>query len=144
MIDSLTLHLFNAAADAPVAGAEGGGDAGGSAIFMLLMFGLLALFIFATWRRNRKMRQDVQQANEGAVIGAEVVTAGGIVGHVVSRDDERQRITLEFTGGDRMDFLLQAVQQIIEPAPGQESGTDSMNQDQTDTDPTAPDNSDPR
>ena len=96
MIDSLILHLSTVASETPVAGATGG-EAGGSAIFMLLMFGLLALFIFATWRRNRKMREDVRQANEGAVLGAEVVTAGGIVGRVVGRDDERQRITLEFT-----------------------------------------------
>lgn len=143
MIDSLTLHLFTVAANAPVAGGEAG-EAGGSAIFMLLMFGLLALFIFATWRRSRKMREDVRKANEGAVVGAEVVTAGGIVGRVVSRDDERQRITLEFSNGDRIDFLLQAVQQVVEPVPGQESDIDALDQDQTDTDPTAPDNSDPR
>lgn len=143
MIDSLILHLSTVASETPVAGATGG-EAGGSAIFMLLMFGLLALFIFATWRRNRKMREDVRQANEGAVLGAEVVTAGGIVGRVVGRDDERQRITLEFTNGDRIDFLLQAVQQIVEPAPGQQSEIDPSEHDQTDTDPTAPDNSDPR
>jgi preprotein translocase subunit YajC len=143
VIDSLTPHLSTVTADAPVAGGEGG-EAGGSAIFMLLMFGLLALFIFATWRRSRKMREDVRKANEGAVVGAEVVTAGGIVGHVVSRDDERQRITLEFSNGDRIDFLLQAVQQIVEPAPGQVSETDVMDHDQSDTDPTAPDNTDPR
>ncbi|RJN31284.1 preprotein translocase subunit YajC [Nesterenkonia natronophila] len=143
MIDSLTPHLSTVTADVPIAGGEGG-EAGGSAIFMLLMFGLLAVFIFATWRRSRKMREDVRKANEGAVVGAEVVTAGGIVGHVVSRDDERQRITLEFSNGDRIDFLLQAVQQIVEPASGQVSETDMMDQDQSDTDPTAPDNTDPR
>ncbi len=143
MIDSLTLHLFPVAANTPVAGGEGG-EAGGSAIFMLLMFGLLALFIFATWRRSRKMREDVRKANEGAVVGAEVVTAGGIVGRVISRDDERQRITLEFSHGDRMDFLLQAVQQVIEPDPDLAADIDALDPDQTDTDPTAPDNSDPR
>ncbi|TLP79540.1 preprotein translocase subunit YajC [Nesterenkonia sphaerica] len=143
MIDSLTLHLSTVTAAAPVAGAEGG-EAGGSAIFMLLMFGLLALFIFATWRRSRKMREDVRKANEGAVVGAEVVTAGGIVGRVVSRDDEHQRITLEFSHGDRMDFLLQAVQQVVEPAPGQRPETDVTEADQPDIDPTAPDSTDPR
>lgn len=115
-----------------------GGDAAGTPIFMILMFGLLALFIFATWRRSRKMRDDVRKANEGAVLGAEVVTAGGVVGRVVHRDDERQRITLEFSTGDRADFLLQAVQQIIEPV------EQAPETDRPDTDPTAADDSDPR
>lgn len=118
--------------------AGGGGDAGeGSSIFLILMFGLLALFIFATWRRGRKMRDEARKANEGAVIGAEVVTAGGVVGRVVGRDDERQRITLEFSTGDRADFLLQAVQQITEPVEPEIEEPDS-------TDPTSTDDTDPR
>ncbi|WP_157984032.1 preprotein translocase subunit YajC [Nesterenkonia muleiensis] len=123
-----------------------GGDAAGgegTPIFMILMFGLLALFIFATWRRSRKMREDVRKANEGAVLGAEVVTAGGIVGRVVHRDDERQRLTLEFSNGDRADFLLQAVQQIIEPVE-QEPDVDQLDTDQPDADPTAADDTDSR
>lgn len=86
---------------------------------MLLMLGVLALLVFMTFRRGRKMRQAQQQAHTGAVIGAEVVTAGGVVGTVVARDEERQRITLEFSNGTRIDFLLAAVQQVTEPAPGQ-------------------------
>lgn len=104
---------------------------------MILMFGLLGLFVFATWRRGRKMRDDARKANEGAVIGAEVVTAGGMVGRVVSRDDEKQRVTLVFSNGDQADFLLQAVQQVIEPVEPEIDEPDS-------TDPTAADDTDPR
>lgn len=86
---------------------------------LLVMFGLIALFMIFTLRRGRKMREAQRDAHSGAVVGAEVITAGGLVGTVVHRDEERQRITLEFSTGDRADFLLGAVQQVTEPAPGQ-------------------------
>lgn len=87
---------------------------------MFVMLGMLALLIFMTFRRSRKARQSQQEAHTGAVVGAEVVTAGGMVGTIVSRDEETQRIVLEFSNGDRVDFLLVAVQQILTPAPGQQ------------------------
>ncbi|WP_150462532.1 preprotein translocase subunit YajC [Nesterenkonia ebinurensis] len=135
MIDSLTLHLHTLTR-APLAGGEGGEAAGdGSAIFLILMFGILLLFVVTTWRRSKKMRADARQAHSNAVVGAEVVAGGGIVGRVVSRDEEKQRVTLEFSDGHRADFLLQAVHQVIEPAPGsQEPGND----------PTAADGNEPK
>ncbi|NLS08734.1 preprotein translocase subunit YajC [Nesterenkonia sp. MY13] len=111
---------------APVANGEGGGDAGaeGSGFLMIIMLGILVLFIVMTFRRSRKLRQQQQQATSTAVVGAEVITAGGIIGKVVARDEERQRITLEFSNGDRMDFLLGAVQQVTERAPGDKPSSD--------------------
>ncbi|GAA1817732.1 preprotein translocase subunit YajC [Nesterenkonia flava] len=85
---------------------------------LLILFGILVLFMVLTFRRGKKMRDEQNNARAGAVIGAEVVTAGGLVGTVVGRDEERQRITLEFSTGDRADFLIGAVQQIIQPAAG--------------------------
>ncbi len=88
---------------------------------LLIMLGILVLFMILTFRRGRKMREQQKQAHSAAVVGAEVVTAGGLVGTVVQRDEARQRITLEFSGGGRADFLIGAVQQVTEPAPGQQT-----------------------
>nr|WP_232532875.1 preprotein translocase subunit YajC [Nesterenkonia alkaliphila] len=99
------------------------------------MFGILLLFIITTWRRSKKVRESAQQAHAGAVVGAEVVAGGGVVGRVVSRDEEKQRVTLEFSDGHRADFLLQAVVQVTEPAPGHQ---------EPDTDPTAADGTEPK
>lgn len=102
----------------------GAGDPAGGGILMIVMIGMLALLVFMTFRRSRKARQAQQEAHAGAVEGAEVVTAGGMVGTIVQRDEESQRIVLEFSTGDRADFLLVAVQQVLTPAPGQQPSTD--------------------
>nr|WP_255727583.1 MULTISPECIES: preprotein translocase subunit YajC [unclassified Nesterenkonia] len=80
------------------------------------MIAILAIFMFLTFRRGKKMRDEQTKARGGAVVGAQVVTAGGMVGTVVSRDEEAQRLTLEFSSGDRVDFLIGAIQQVVEPA----------------------------
>lgn len=108
------------------AGGEAGEPAGGS-ILMFVMLGMLVLLVFMTFRRSRKARQAQQEAHSGALVGAEVVTAGGMVGTVVARDEERQRVVLEFSNGDRVDFLLVAVQQVLTPAPGHQQPTDETN-----------------
>ncbi|GAB3844722.1 preprotein translocase subunit YajC [Nesterenkonia populi] len=114
---------------------DGNGDPAGNVAgdpFIWIMLGLLVLFMVFTFRRGKKMRDQQQQAHAQATVGAEVVTAGGIVGTVVHRDEERQRLTLEFSSGNRADFLLGAVQQILEPAASEQT------EDPTDDDPSRP------
>lgn len=103
------------------------GEPAGGGILMIVMLGMLVLLVFMTFRRSRKARQAQQEAHAGALVGAEVVTAGGMVGTIVSRDEETQRVVLEFSNGDRVDFLLVAVQQILTPAPGQQQPSDEAN-----------------
>ncbi|MDO5492472.1 MAG: preprotein translocase subunit YajC [Nesterenkonia sp.] len=93
-----------------------GGTTGGFDPFLLIMFAIMVIFVIVIMRRGKKMRDKQLDAMSGAVIGAEVLLAGGMVGTVVGRDEERQRLTVEFSSGDRVDFLLQAVQQVLEPA----------------------------
>ena len=109
--------LFSAqTADAQIL-AQGGGEAGGGGeIFMLILLGIMVLFMVMTFRRGKKMRDAQAAAVSGAVVGAEVMTAGGMIGTVVARDEERQRITLEFSSGDRADFQVGAGQHVIKPA----------------------------
>lgn len=92
---------------------------------LLIMIAILVLFMFLTFRRGKKMRDQQKEAHASAVVGAEVVTAGGMVGTVVDRDEARQRITLEFSTGDRADFLIGAVQQVSQPAAGQQTSEDT-------------------
>ncbi|MGJ9371651.1 preprotein translocase subunit YajC [Nesterenkonia sp. CF4.4] len=101
---------------AQLSAAEGGGDRPALDPFLLIMIAILAVFMFLTFRRGKKMRDEQNKARGGAVVGAQVVTAGGMVGTVVSRDEEAQRVTLEFSSGDRVDFLIGAIQQVVEPA----------------------------
>lgn len=105
-----------------LAGGEGGGG-GSPDILLLLMLLVLAVFVVMTIRRGKKMRDAQVSAMSGAVPGAEVSTAGGMVGTVVSRDEEKQRLTLEFSSGHRADFTFGAVQQILHPAPSAEDPT---------------------
>ncbi|MBO0595983.1 preprotein translocase subunit YajC [Nesterenkonia sp. E16_7] len=95
---------------------EGGGTGPALDPFLLIMIAILVIFMVLTFRRGKKMRDEQTKARGGAVVGAQVVTAGGMVGTVVSRDEEAQRVTLEFSSGDRVDFLIGAIQQVVEPA----------------------------
>ncbi|GAB3178560.1 hypothetical protein GCM10027060_04610 [Nesterenkonia halophila] len=101
--------------------AGGAGGAGGFDPFILIMIAILAIFMILTFRRGKKMKDAQAAAVSGAVVGAEVATAGGMVGTVVLRDEERQRVSLEFSSGDRVDVQLAAVQHVLTPAPSPEA-----------------------
>lgn len=113
-------HIFSI-----IAQGDGGSPAGGIGDpLLLILLGMLGLLVFLTFRRGRKMRRQQQEAHSSAVVGAEVVMAGGVVGTIVARDEEQQRVTLEFSNGDRVDFLIGAVQQVLTQAPGQRPAAD--------------------
>lgn len=101
---------------AQVSASGGTGSAPGFDPLLLIMIAILVIFMVLTFRRGKKLRDEQSKARGGAVVGAQVVTAGGMVGTVVSRDEEAQRVTLEFSSGDRVDFLIGAIQQVVEPA----------------------------
>ena len=108
--------LYAQTTAAQILAGGGGGAAGGGEFFMLALLGIMLIFMVMTFRRGKKMRDAQAAAVSSAVVGAEVMTAGGMIGTVVSRDEERQRLTLEFSSGDRADFQVAAVQHVIEPA----------------------------
>lgn len=101
---------------AQVLAAEGTAATPGFDPLLLIMIAVLIIFMILTFRRGKKLRDEQSKARGGAIVGAQVVTAGGMVGTVVSRDEEAQRVTLEFSSGDRVDFLIGAIQQVVEPA----------------------------
>ena len=89
--------------------------AGGTNVFMLVMFAALALMLFLSFRRAKKAQQQAAQMRSRLTPGMEVMTAAGIFGTVVAVDEPNQRVTLETSPGTRLDVHLQGVANIVEP-----------------------------
>ncbi|MDO5633610.1 MAG: preprotein translocase subunit YajC [Micrococcus sp.] len=83
--------------------------------FLLMMFAILALLLFFTFRRGRKAQQEQTQMRESLAPGVEVMTGAGIFGTVRSLDMENQRVTLEVSPATYMDVHLQAIARVDKP-----------------------------
>lgn len=79
------MNLFETTAHA-AEGAAPPGDAG--LINLLFLGGFVLIFYFLLWRPQSKRRKEHQQLMAGLSKGDEVVTAGGIVGHVNKVEDD--------------------------------------------------------
>jgi preprotein translocase subunit YajC len=76
---------------------------GGSPIFLLLMLGAFVVLFILPQRRRRKQVEAVQSALS---VGDHVQTIGGIMGQVVSMDDDS--VVLEVESG-RLRFARRAI-----------------------------------
>lgn len=90
-------------------------EGGGGSMFLLLMFGVMALLLFFSFRKARKAQQAQTKMRTELTPGVEVMTGSGIFGHVVAVNQDSQRVTIEVAPGTHMDVHLQAVAQIVEP-----------------------------
>lgn len=54
----------------------------------LVMFAVLAVFIFLTWRSSRKRKEAAEAAKEQFVVGAEVMTNYGLFGTIKAIDGD--------------------------------------------------------
>ena len=88
---------------------------GGGSLLMLIAFALLAVMLFLSFRKGKKMQQQQAQMRSTLAPGVEVMTGAGIFGTVVAVDTEGQRVTLETAPGTRMDVHLQGVTTVVEP-----------------------------
>lgn len=88
---------------------------GGGSMLMLIAFALLAVMLFLSFRRGKKMQQQQAQMRSTLAPGVEVMTGAGIFGTVVAVDTEGQRVTLETAPGTRMDVHLQGITTVVEP-----------------------------
>ncbi|OFR90332.1 MULTISPECIES: preprotein translocase subunit YajC [Micrococcus] len=98
-------------------------EGGGGSMFLLLMFGVMALLLFFSFRKARKAQQAQTKMRTELTPGVEVMTGSGIFGHVVAVNQDSQRVTIEVAPGTHMDVHLQAVAQIVEPDSVASSGT---------------------
>lgn len=88
---------------------------GGGSLLMLVAFALLAVMLFLSFRKGKKMQQQQAQMRSTLAPGVEVMTGAGIFGTVVAVDAEAQRVTLETAPGTRMDVHLQGITTVVEP-----------------------------
>ena len=92
-------HFLQAAAD-PAAGVPGGG-LGMLAFYAIIMVGAIALISIPQKKQEKK-----QKAMRDSIrVGDEVTTIGGIIGIVISRDNEHDCVVIE-TGGNRSKIRL--------------------------------------
>lgn len=98
-------------------------EGGGGSMFLLLMFGAMALLLFFSFRKARKAQKEQTQMRTDLTPGVEVMTGAGLFGHVVAVDRDRQRVTLEVAPGTTMDVHLQVIAQIVDPDSVAASGT---------------------
>ena len=88
---------------------------GGGSLLMLFAFALLAVMLFLSFRKGKKIQQQQAQMRSTLAPGVEVMTGAGIFGTVVAVDAEAQRVTLETAPGTRMDVHLQGITTVVEP-----------------------------
>lgn len=88
---------------------------GGGSLLMLVAFAVLAVMLFLSFRKGKKVQQQQAQMRSSLAPGVEVMTGAGIFGTVVAVDTEGQRVTLETAPGTRMDVHLQGVTTVVEP-----------------------------
>ena len=82
---------------------EATSGSGGSPVFLLLMLGAFVVLFILPQRRRKKQVETIQNA---LTVGDQVQTIGGIMGQVVSLDDES--VVLEVESG-RLRFARRAI-----------------------------------
>ena len=117
---------------------------GGGSLLMLIAFALLAVMLFLSFRKGKKMQQQQAQMRSTLAPGVEVMTGAGIFGTVVAVDTEGQRVTLETAPGTRMDVHLQGITTVVEPETAAPTTDPSRLDDAPGTEYRADDADDPR
>ncbi len=98
----------------PLLGAAAKKQGSNPTIFILLIIGVG--FYFLIYRPQQRKAKAVREQGKTFDVGDEVLTAGGIVGHVIDIDDDR--VTLETSVGASFVVLKQYVlRTLVEPAP---------------------------
>ncbi|HKU31672.1 preprotein translocase subunit YajC [Arthrobacter sp. NyZ413] len=81
----------------------------------ILLFAMLAVFIFMMFRRNKKTQQQQAKLQSQFAPGVDVMTSFGLFGRIVSMDDEDNKVVLELSPGNLATVHRQAVTKIVEP-----------------------------
>lgn len=88
---------------------------GGGSMLMLIAFAMLALMLFLSFRKGKKVQDQQTKMRSTLAPGVEVMTGAGIFGTVVAVNADDQRVTLETAPGTRMDVHLQGITTVVEP-----------------------------
>jgi preprotein translocase subunit YajC len=91
---------------------------------VLLLYVVLAggVMVFMMSRSSKKQRAQQAMTQSALVIGSEVRTIGGLVGHTVEVTDEH--VVIETTPGVRLKFVKSAIAGVTAPADPDEPAED--------------------
>lgn len=92
----------------PLAANSGGAGSFMPILMIVLLFGVM---YFMMIRPQQKRRREAEQMQASLAPGAEVVTIGGLYGHVISVDDET--VTLEVAPGVHNRYARPAVARVV-------------------------------
>lgn len=80
---------------------------GNNMSFLIMMVGMFAVMYFFMIRPQQKKQKEQQKMVEELKVGDDVVTAGGLHGKVLSKDEKT--ITISVGGGARLTFEKHAI-----------------------------------
>ncbi|ADQ16515.1 preprotein translocase subunit YajC [Leadbetterella byssophila] len=84
---------------------------GGNMSFLIMMLGMFAVMYFFMIRPQQKKQKEQQKMVEDLKPGDDVITAGGLHGKVLSKDENT--ITLSAGGGAKLTFEKHAITKKI-------------------------------
>jgi preprotein translocase subunit YajC len=96
---------------------------------LILLFGLLVVMIFFTWRNSRKRKADAEQMQNKLVPGAEIMTQHGIFGTLISVDEEKNEAIVETTPGTQLRVHRQTIARVVEPIELEHADEDVIHDD---------------
>lgn len=94
---------------------------------LILLFGLLVVMIFFTWRNSRKRKAEAEEMQNKLVPGAEIMTQHGIFGTLISVDEEKNEAIVETTPGTQLRVHRQTIARVVEPEELEHADEDVVN-----------------
>ena len=89
----------------------------GQLIVIVAMFALLWLFLIAPQRRRAQAQKELIS---GVEVGDEILTVGGVYGHVRAIDEEGE-LEVEIAPGTRVRMARRAVAAVVPPAEAEDA-----------------------
>ena len=110
---------------------------------LILLFGLLVVMIFFTWRNSRKRKAEAEEMQNKLVPGAEIMTQHGIFGTLISVDDEKNEAIVETTPGTQLRVHRQTIARVVDPVELEHADDDVVHDDEAVVDESPADSTEP-
>ena len=82
---------------------------------LIILVALFALFWFFVIKPQRRRLQEQRELHESVSVGDEIVTLGGLVGHVRSINDDDDTLEVEIAPGTNVRVVRRGVAAVIAP-----------------------------
>jgi len=110
---------------------------------LILLFGLLVVMIFFTWRNSRKRKAEAEEMQNKLVPGAEIMTQHGIFGTLISVDEEKNEAIVETTPGTQLRVHRQTIARVVDPVELEHADDDVVHDDDAVVDESPADSTEP-